>query len=452
MKLIPYRVLLGSLILTLSLSSMTVSAETNGFRASIVHYLDDPDKSTDNIQYFEDGLLVVEDGLVKAVGDYHHLIIDYPALSVKEYSNALITPGYIDAHVHYPQVEMIAAFGEQLLEWLNTYTFPTEITYADKDKARAGSKFFLRQLLKNGVTTALVFTSVYKDSAEVFFEEAQALQMRMIAGKVLMDRNSPEALNDTPESGYIDSKQLIEKWHGTDRLLYAVTPRFAPTSSREQLEQAGRLLQEYPDVYMHSHISENTEEVEWVKSLFPERNGYLDVYDHYGLVGPRTVLAHAVHLTPDEMQIIADKGAGLAFCPTSNLFLGSGLFPLNKAEALGIRVAFGSDVGAGTSLSNFRTQNEAYKIMQLQGEQLSAHKAFYLATLGGAKALYLEDKIGNFETGKEADFVVLDYNATELMEYRLSFAKNIDEILFAIMMMGDDRLVKDTYILGETRL
>lgn len=431
------------------LHSAAIGAETKGFRASIIDYVGDPEKSGDHIRYFADGLMVVKDGRVLNIGEYSKLTSQYPTLAVKEYRNALITPGYIDAHVHYPQVEMIAAFGEQLLEWLDTYTFPTEITYANRERARKGAGFFLDQLLKNGVTTALVFTAVYKDAADAFFEEAQKRKLRMIAGKVLMDRNAPDELTDTPQTAYDDSKALIEKWHGKDRLLYAVTPRFAPTSSAEQLTQAGRLVSEFPGVYMHTHVSENLKEIAWVKSLFPAREGYVDVYDHYGLIGPKSVLAHAVHLTDKEVKTIADKGAGLAFCSTSNLFLGSGLFPLHRMEAAGIRVAFGSDVGAGTSLSNFRTQNEAYKIMQLQGQKLSAHKAFYLSTLGGARALYLDDKIGNFEIGKEADFVVLDLKATELMEYRLSFAKNIDEILFAIMMMGDDRLVKDTYILGE---
>ncbi len=421
-----------------------------GFRAAILHYLNDPTLSSTATQYFEDGLLIVEDGRVKAVGNYQEVKSQFPQIQVKTFENALITPGYIDSHVHYPQVEMIGAFGEQLIEWLNTYTFPTEIAYLDKTKAREGAKFFLKELLRNGITTALVFTTVHKDSAEVFFEEAQKLNMRMIAGKVLMDRNAPKELIDTAESGYRESKELIQKWHGKGRLGYAITPRFALTSSGEQLQLAGKLKKEYPDVHVHTHVSENLKEIAMVKSLFPERSGYLDVYDHYGLVGPKTVLAHGVHLTDPELKTIGEKDAAVAFCPTSNLFLGSGLFPMDKAEKFGVRIGFGSDVGAGTSLSNFRTQNEAYKIMQLQGKKLSAQKAFYISTLGSAKALYLDDKIGNFEIGKEADFVVLDLKATPLIDYRLSFAKNIDEKLFALMMIADDRLVKSTYIMGKS--
>ncbi len=438
------------LLLLFLILPINAYAEMQGFRAAILHYLGDPALSSTATQYFEDGLLIVEDGRVKAVGNYQEVKSQFPQVQVKAFKNALITPGYIDSHVHYPQVEMIGAFGEQLIEWLNTYTFPTEIAYANKTKAREGATFFLKELLRNGITTALVFTTVHKDSAEVFFEEAQKLNMRMIAGKVLMDRNAPKELMDTAESGYRESKELIQKWHGKDRLGYAITPRFALTSSDEQLRLAGKLKKEYPDVHVHTHVSENLKEIALVKSLFPDRSGYLDVYDHYGLVGPKTVLAHGVHLTDDELKRIGESAAAVAFCPTSNLFLGSGLFPMDKAEKLGVRIGFGSDVGAGTSLSNFRTQNEAYKIMQLQGKQLSAHKAFYISTLGSAKALYLDDKIGNFEVGKEADFVVLDLKATPLIDYRLSFAKNIDEKLFALMMIGDDRLVKSTYIMGKS--
>jgi guanine deaminase len=369
-------------------------------------------------------------------------------VELSEYRDALITPGFIDSHIHYPQTGMIASYGEQLLDWLNTYTFPTERQFEDKAHAADVAGIFLKELLRNGTTTALVFGSVHRQSVDAFFEAAEALNLRMIAGKVLMDRNAPDYLTDTAESGYAESKALIERWHGKGRLHYAVTPRFAPTSSPEQLSLAGKLLGEYPDLYMHTHLSENRQEIEWVKQLFPERSGYLDVYDHYQLIGPRAVFAHGVHLCDDECQRLAETGSAVAFCPTSNLFLGSGLFDLAKLERHGVRVGLGTDVGAGTSFSQLQSLNEAYKIMQLQGKKLDPFKSLYLATLGGAQALYLDDKIGNFECGKDADFVVLDYKATPLIDYRLQQATSLAEKLFALCMLGDDRAIKQTFAAG----
>jgi len=272
----------------------------------------------------------------------------------------------------------------------------------------------------------------------------------MIAGKVLMDRCAPDYLVDTAESGYADSKELIERWHGKGRLSYAVTPRFAPTSSNEQLELAGKLFKEFPGLYMHTHISENRQEIEWVKELFPERDGYLDVYDHHGLIGERSVFAHGVHLHNDECRRLGDTGSAVAFCPTSNLFLGSGLLDLAHLESHGVRVGLGTDVGAGTSFSQLQSLNEAYKVLQLQGQKLDPFKAFYLATLGGARSLYLDDRIGSLRAGKEADFVVLDYEATPLVSYRLKHSKSLEETLFALMILGDDRVVKETFSAGAS--
>ncbi len=294
-----------------------------------------------------------------------------------------------------------------------------------------------------------MFGTVHKESVDVFFEEAEKRKLRMIAGKVLMDRNAPDYLTDTPESGYQASKELIEKWHNRGRLLYAVTPRFAPTSTPEQLATVGKLLEEYPDVYMHTHLSENKKEIEWVLDLFPERESYLDVYDHYGLLHKRSVFAHGIHLSDCECQRLADTESAIAFCPTSNLFLGSGLFKLNKLEEHGGRVGMGTDVGAGTSFSILQTMSEAYKIMQLQQEKLHPLKSLYLATLGGAKSLHLEDKIGNLAVGKEADFVVLDLHATQLMRFRMKQATTLEEKLFVLMSLGDDRTVCETYIFGD---
>jgi guanine deaminase len=430
---------------------MTMSTSTHAYRAAILHSLADP--AVVGIEasyaYFEDGVLLVEDGLIKAVGHAAELLPTLQGVAVTEYPHALITPGFIDTHIHFPQTGMIASYGEQLLDWLNTYTFPTEQQFADKAHAAEVAEVFIKELLRNGTTTALVFGTVHKQSVDAFFEACEVLNLRMIAGKVLMDRNAPDYLTDTPESGDADSRELIERWHGKGRLHYAVTPRFAPTSSPEQLSLAGELFQQYPDLYMHTHLSENRQEIEWVKGLFPERKGYLDVYDHYRLIGPRAVFAHGVHLCDEECKRLAETGSAVAFCPTSNLFLGSGLFDLPKLEAHGVRVGLGTDVGAGTSFSQLQSLNEAYKVMQLQGKKLDPFKSLYLATLGGARALYLDDKIGNFAPGKDADFVVLDYQATPLLSYRLAQAKTLAERLFALIMLGDDRAVKATYAAGN---
>ena len=422
------------------------------YRAAILHSIADPAVVgvEQSYEYFEDGLLVIENGQVAKVGPAAELLPTLKGVEITEYRDALITPGFIDTHIHYPQTGMIASYGEQLLDWLNTYTFPTEQQFADKAHAADVAGIFLKELLRNGTTTALVFGSVHKQSVDAFFEAAEALNLRMIVGKVLMDRNAPDYLTDTPESGYADSKELIERWHGKGRLHYAVTPRFAPTSTPEQLELAGKLFGEYPDLYMHTHLSENRKEIEWVKALFPERKGYLDVYDHFKLIGARSVFAHGVHLCDDECKRLAETGSAVAFCPTSNLFLGSGLFDLNKLEEHGVRVGLGTDVGAGTSFSQLQSLNEAYKVMQLQGKKLDPFKSLYLATLGGANALYLDDKLGNFLPGKDADFVVLDYNATPLISYRMQQAKTLEERLFALIMLGDDRAIKQTFAAGQS--
>lgn len=427
-----------------------MTTNIKAYRAAILHSLADPAVVgvEQSYEYFEDGILLIENGKVAQVGAAAELLPKLAGVEVQHYRDALITPGFIDTHIHYPQTGMIASYGEQLLDWLNTYTFPTERQFEDKAHASDVAAIFLKELLRNGTTTALVFGSVHPQSVDAFFEQADKLNLRMIAGKVLMDRNAPDYLTDTAETGYAESKALIERWHGKGRLHYAVTPRFAPTSTPEQLELAGKLLGEYSDLYMHTHLSENRKEIEWVKELFPERKGYLDVYDHHKLIGPRAVFAHGVHLCDDECKRLAETGSAVAFCPTSNLFLGSGLFDLNKLEAHGVRVGLGTDVGAGTSFSQLQSLNEAYKVMQLQGKKLDPFKSLYLATLGGANALYLDDKLGNFLPGKDADFLVLDYNATPLISYRMQQARSLEERLFALTMLGDDRAVKETFAAG----
>ncbi len=422
------------------------------YRAEILHFLADPAEvgDADSYEYFPDGVLIVKSGQVQAVGPSRDLLPDFPPESeVVHHRDCLILPGFIDCHVHYPQTEMVAAYGEQLLEWLETYTFPTEREFADANKARKVAEIFLDELLRNGTTTAMAVATVHTASVDAFFSAARTRRMRMICGKVLMDRNAPEYLTDTPERGYRESKELIERWHGKGRLQYAVTPRFAPTCSDAQLAKAGQLLREHPDLYLHTHLAENLDEVKWVKKLFPQCSGYLDVYAHFDLLGKRSIFAHCIHLTDEEFKLLHRTGSGIAFCPTSNLFLGSGLFRLAKAEAEAINVGLGTDTGAGTSFSLLQTINEAYKTQQLQKHRLSPLKSLYLATLGGARSLDLQDRIGNFLPGKEADFVVLDYRATPILDLRLERCTQIADKLFVLAMLGDDRAVKATYVLGE---
>lgn len=422
------------------------------YRGEILHFLADPAKVPleQSYQYFEDGLLLIKDGHVQQLGDASTLLPTLDSeVDVVHYQDGLMVPGFIDTHIHYPQTEMIASYGEQLLEWLENYTFPEEKQFKDFDHSKQVAEFFLSQLLSAGTTTALVFGTVHPESVDAFFTAAQAKKLRMICGKVLMDRNCPDDLQDTAETGYQESKTLIEKWHNVERLQYAVTPRFAPTSSDEQLAKAGELLKEYPDVYMHTHLSENKNEIAWVADLFPESKGYLDVYDQKQLLGRRSVFAHGVHLHDDECQRLHDTGSAIAFCPTSNLFLGSGCFNLKQAEQFDVNVGMGTDIGAGTSFSMLTTMNEAYKTQQLRGDKLDPFKSLYLATLGGAVALDLEGTIGNFSVGAEADFIVLDYKGTDLMERRISRCSTLDEKLFALSILGDDRHVKATHVMGE---
>lgn len=429
-----------------------------GIRGAFLDFIDDPFFATEqeSVRYFSDGLLVLEAGKIKELGNYSDLKDKYSTIPITAYPDKLILPGLIDAHIHYPQFEMIGSYGEQLLEWLNKYTFPTERKFEHKDYAAKIAALFLDELLKNGTTTAVVFATVHPQSVDAFFEEATRRNVRMIAGKVLMDRNAPDFLRDTPESAYEDSKKLIQKWHKNQRSLYAVTPRFAITSTPEQLQAAGTLLKEFPDIYLHTHLSENQKEVAWVAELFPESKGYLDVYDRFGLVGARSIFAHCIHLTDTEFQRLSDAKATIAFCPTSNFFLGSGLFKLHAAKSAQrpVKVGLGTDVGAGTSFSLLATASEAYKVMQLQGRSLSAFQALFLATLGGARALLLEDKIGSFKVGNEADFIVIDVQATPIMAIRAQGlpASSLDELaekVFGALMLGDDRAIHATYVAGE---
>jgi len=421
------------------------------FRGRFLHFLEDPQQHGERAwEYLEDGALRVEDGHVAAFGSADEVLRSVPAsLPIRHRPEHLFLPGFVDTHVHYPQTEMIAAYGRQLLEWLRDYTFPVEAKFADSDYAETVANRFLIELLRNGTTTALVFCSVHKTSVDAFFQAAEQRQTRMIAGKVMMDRNAPEELLDTAEQSYVDSRELIQRWHRHARFDYAVTPRFAPTSTPQQLALAGKLLSEFPGLYLHTHLAENQEEIDWVARLFPDRSSYLEVYRHYGLVGPRSIFAHGVHLDEKDFSLLATKQSALAHCPTSNLFLGSGLFDLASVHRHGIRTGLGTDIGAGTSFSMLQTMAEAYKIQQLRDHSLDPMQLFYLATLGGARALHLDPKIGNFALDKEADFIEIDFDATPLLQFRTAHCQGLAESLFALAILGDDRCIAATYILGQ---
>ncbi|KXI29008.1 guanine deaminase [Paraglaciecola hydrolytica] len=420
-----------------------------GYRAKILHFAKATTSPKDDYCYFEDGLLVTRDGKVIFTGDYKNNINQYDKLDIQDYSGKLLLPGFIDSHMHFPQTEMLASFGEQLLDWLTDYTFPTENKFADYTYARAMADVFLRQLYRHGTTSAMVYSSVHKCAADALFEAAQKHNMLLMAGKVCMDRNCPDWLQDSPQTAQRDSAELIKTWHGKDRLHYVITPRFAPTSSEAQLAVLGELAQQYPSVFIQSHLSENHNEIAWVKSLYPKHKHYLDVYDHFGLVRQGAVFGHAIHLEKDEWQCLAERGASIAFCPTSNLFLGSGLFNLAQAEQHNIPVMLATDVGGGTSFSMLKTLGEAYKVCQLRGNQLDPMHGLYLMTQGAAVGLGLEQQIGNLNPGSDADFVILDPLFDELTELRFKHHNSPQDLIFALSILGDDRATVATYIAGK---
>ena len=401
-------------------------------------------------EYVEDGALLTEGGRITAAGRFADLSRSAPQVrEVDDHSGKLILPGFIDTHIHYPQTRVIGSYGAQLLDWLQKYTFVEEQKFSDPAQAAAVSKFFLDELFRNGTTTAAVYCTVAPESVEAFFAESQSRSARMIAGKVMMDRNAPAALTDTPKRGYDESKALISRWHGRGRLSYGITPRFAITSSDAQLEAAGALAREFPDCYIQTHLSENHSEIAYTKALYPKARNYLDVYDRVGLVGPKSIFGHCIHLEEPEVHCLAERGGVAAFCPTSNLFLGSGLFDLGRLQAAKARVALATDVGGGTSYSLLQTANEAYKVLQMNGQSWPSLQAFYQLTLGNSRALGLQDRIGALKTGYEADIVVLDARATPAMAHRMeSIDDNLAEELFVLMMMGDDRVVSETYVAG----
>lgn len=418
----------------------------HAFRAELLAVPDDPAQGGTPAHH-DDGLLVVEDGIVVAFGAHADLAPRFADVPTEHFPGGLIVPGFVDAHVHYPQTDRIAAHGEQLLQWLDRHIFPEERRFADRAHADEVAAFFLTELLRNGTTSALVFATVHAASVDALFAAALARDMRIVSGKVLMDRG-PADLRDADGDGRADTEALIRRWRGRGRLGYAVTPRFALTSSDAQLAMAGELVAAHPDVLMHTHLAENHGEVAAVGERFPDAADYLDVYDRFGLVTDRSVFAHGIHLDDRALARMGQAGSGIAFCPTSNLFLGSGLFDLARVTGHGVAVGLGSDIGAGTSFSALATMGEAYKVGQLRGHSLDPFRALYLATAGGARLLGLDDRIGGLRVGQEADFVVLDPAATPLLARRTAGA-SLTERLFALQILGDDRAVAHCYLRGR---
>lgn len=416
------------------------------FRAELLSVQSDPRDVPYAIRHEPDGLLVVEDGLVVARGDHATLVPRYAGLPVERLPG-LVVPGFVDAHVHYPQMDRIASHGEQLLDWLERHIFPAEKAFADPVHAAGVADAFLTELLRHGTTSALIFPTVHPGSVDALFAAALDRRMRIVSGKVLMDLG-PKDLRDTPEGARADSEELIHRWRGRGRLGYAVTPRFALTSSDEQLRQAGALLDAHPDVLLHTHLAENKYECAAVAERFPHAHDYLDVYDRFGLVGPRSVFAHGIHLPDRSCARLAETGAGIAVCPTSNLFLGSGFFDFGQADAHRLRLGLGSDIGAGTSFSLLHTAGVAYQAALAREVRLDPFRALYLATGGSAALLGIADRVGGLLPGQEADFVLLDDAATPLLARRTAGA-DLATRLFAMQVLGDDRTVRRTYVMGE---
>lgn len=420
-------------------------------RGRLLSFHQMPQAADDHDAYFfeEDGAIAIEHGVIIERGTFDHVNETCPDSDIIDHRPHLICPGFIDTHAHFPQVQVIGSYAAQLLDWLNDYTFVEEQKYADPAHCKRMAKVFFDALISHGTTTCVAYCSVHKSSATAFFEEAEARHMRMIGGKVMMDRNAPGALTDTPQSGYDESKELIETWHGRGRACYAISPRFAITSTPSQMEMAQALVREHPDCYMQTHLSENRDEISYAKELYPSARDYLDIYEKYELLGPKSLFGHCIHLEPREIKALAQSRSIAVFCPTSNLFLGSGLFDLFGLEKENVRTSIATDIGGGTSYSMLKTLDEAYKITQLRQERLFPLKAFYMLTLGNAEALCLADKIGTLDSGTEADLVVLDSCATSAMALRMQTAKTLSEELFILQTMGDDRAVRQTYIAGK---
>jgi guanine deaminase len=401
--------------------------------------------------YEEDGGLLVEDGLIAAAGPYGEVKAKAAEGTAEiDHRPHLIMPGFIDMHLHFPQMQVIASYAANLLEWLNTYTFPEECRFVESAHAQRIATHFYDELIRHGTTTAVAYCSVHKTSADAFFAEAMKRNMRMVGGKVMMDRNAPQGLLDTPEMGYDETRQVISDWHGKGRNHVAITPRFAITSTPAQMEATSALVREFPDLHIQTHLSENHDEIKFTCELDPEAIDYTDIYARYGLLGPKSLFGHAIHLSEREADVMSETGAVAVHCPTSNLFLGSGLFPL-KALARRekpVRIGVATDIGGGSSYSMLRTMDEAYKIQQLLGERLNPLDSYYLMTRGNAEALSLADRIGTLDPGTEADLVILDAAATPAMALKMETVKTLPEELFLLQTMGDDRAIAETYVAG----
>ncbi len=394
------------------------------------------------VHHETNGAVLVKEGKVAALGQADVLKAAHPEAGIQNHGQHLILPGFIDAHAHFPQTAIIASWGKRLIDWLNAYTFPEEARFHDAAYAAKIAEVYLDLCFDNGITTAASYCTIHPTSVDALMSAAQRRGLRWIAGKVMMDRNAPENLRDTAQKGYDESKALLEKWHGVGRLGYAITPRFAPTSSEAQLEAAGALWAEHPACVMQTHLSEQTEEIAWVRSLFPSARDYVDVYQSTGLTGPGAIMGHAIHLSDREWSALAETGTHIAHCPTSNTFIGSGLFDMARAQTLTIPTGLATDVGAGSSFSMLRTMAAAYEISQLRGQPLHPAQLLWLATEGSARALRLDTKIGSLKPGMEADLITLDLASTAAIAQRQSRATNIWEEIFPTLMMGDDRATK----------
>ncbi|MDZ4096215.1 MAG: guanine deaminase [Paracoccaceae bacterium] len=397
------------------------------------------------------GAVLIEAGRIVACGPACALRASHPQARVTDYGKALISAGFIDAHVHYPQTAIIASWGKRLIDWLNSYTFPEEMRFADAGYAAEVAARYFDLTLANGTTTVCSYATIHPESVDAFFGAAQARGVRAYAGKTCMDRNAPDGLRDTAQSAYDDSKQLLNKWHGVERLSYVITPRFSPTSTPEQLAAMGALWREYPDCLMQTHLSEQIDEIAWVSDLFPQSRDYLDTYEAQGLLREGAVYGHAIHLTDRERDRLCEAGASLVHCPTSNTFIGSGLFDMAGLKARGLRIGLATDTGGGSSFSMLRTMAAAYEVAQLRGTALHPAQLWWLATIGSAQALHAEHRIGNIAPGMEADLVVIDLASTPAIEQATRRAGDIWQALFATIMMGDDRAVKAVWIGGALR-
>jgi guanine deaminase len=419
-------------------------------RARLLDFIADPTQSTSAARLVDDGLVLVEDGRIVGRGEYGPLSRALGAGElVLDYSGCLLLPGFIDAHTHLPQVDMIASPAAGLMDWLARHTYPAEARFADPAVCREAARFFLDELAANGTTSACVLGTVHPQSVDALFAEAQDRGMRLVAGKCLMDRHCPPELRDQGDEGIRQSFELAERWHGQGRLAYAITPRFAGSSTEQQLKRAGDLARARPDLYVQSHLAETEEEVRWVRELYPQARSYLDIYDSAGLLRELSLYAHCIWIDNDDRRRLAHTGAVAAVCPSANLFLGSGAFDFRLAVRAGMTLALGTDVGAGQSLSMLATMRAAHEVAKMRGSSLRAAQLFYWATRGAADALGWNGKVGTLESGAEADFVILDPMATPLLARRTARAGSLEELLFALLILGDDRAVRETFIAGQ---